>query len=256
MLLWFHGGAFVLCNTATHARLMSSMGVAGDARVLSVEYPLAPDQGVYEDMADAADRAYAWLVSERGGNVDRKDVVVGGDSAGGHLALALAQRLAASSGRGRGRPRRPGVALALAGPGTRLAEHGGVARSGRRFGGLPASGGGVDEQRGGARVRRRPKPERFDDAGRTITPVSSRRVAHAGRSMPPCLIQYGGIEAPASEANGLAEVASAAGWDDVTLEAFPEMPHVFQVFDSVSPEGAAAISSVGRFMKKDAAARP
>ena len=31
VLLWFHGGAFVLCNTATHARLMSSMGVAGDA---------------------------------------------------------------------------------------------------------------------------------------------------------------------------------------------------------------------------------
>jgi acetyl esterase/lipase len=54
----------------------------------------------------------------------------------------------------------------------------------------------------------------------------------------------------------LAEVASAAGWDDVTLEAFPEMPHVFQVFDSVAPEGAAAIASVGRFMKQSAAARP
>ena len=100
VLLWFHGGAFVLCNTATHARLMSSMGVAGDARVLSVEYPLAPDQGVYEDMADAADRAYAWLVSERGGNVDPRDVVIGGDSAGGHLALALAQRLASSGADG------------------------------------------------------------------------------------------------------------------------------------------------------------
>ena len=74
--------------------------------------------------------------------------------------------------------------------------------------------------------------------------------------MPPCLIQYGGIEVLASEANGLAEVAFAAGWDDVTLEAFPDMPHVFQVFDSVAPEGAAAISSVGRFMKKNAAARP
>ena len=76
---------------------------------------------------------------------------------------------------------------------------------------------------------------------------------YAGRSMPPCLLQYGGIEVLASEANALAEVASAAGWDDVTLEAFPEMPHVFQVFDSVAPEGAAAISSVGRFMKENAA---
>jgi hypothetical protein len=31
---------------------------------------------------------------------------------------------------------------------------------------------------------------------------------------------------------------------------------VFQVFDSVAPEGAAAIASVGRFMKQSAAARP
>ena len=259
VLLWFHGGAFVLCNTATHARLMSSMGVAGDARVLSVEYPLAPDQGVYEDMADAADRAYAWLVSERGGNVDRKDVVIGGDSAGGHLALALAQRLAASEANGGARASPAGLVLLSPwlDPGRDLRS---TAAAWREAGvasvdylrAVEASMSSVvelvfggDRNRSGSTTPEERLPRCLLDAS-----------LYAGRSMPPCLIQYGGIEVLASEANGLAEVAFAAGWDDVTPEAFPDMPHVFQVFDSVAPEGAAAISSVGRFMKKNAAARP
>ena len=45
VILWLHGGAFILCGTSTHARLLSSLALAADARVLSVEYPLAPDQG-------------------------------------------------------------------------------------------------------------------------------------------------------------------------------------------------------------------
>ena len=259
VLLWFHGGAFVLCNTATHARLMSSMGVAGDARVLSVEYPLAPDQGVYEDMADAADRAYAWLVSERGGNVDRKDVVIGGDSAGGHLALALAQRLAASEANGGARASPAGLVLLSPwlDPGRDLRS---TAAAWREAGvasvdylrAVEASMSSVVELVFGGDRNRSSSTTPEERLPRCLLDAS----LYAGRSMPPCLIQYGGIEVLASEANGLAEVAFAAGWDDVTLEAFPEMPHVFQVFDSVAPEGAAAISSVGRFMKKNAAARP
>jgi acetyl esterase/lipase len=261
VLLWFHGGAFVLCNTATHARLMSSMGVAGDARVLSVEYPLAPDQGVYEDMAEAADRAYAWLISERGGNVDPRDVVIGGDSAGGHLALALAQRLASSRADGATPTKQSPAGLVLLSPwldpGRDLPS---TAAAWREAGdasvdylrGVEASMSSVVELVFGGDGNRSGSTTRDEKLPRCLLDAS----LYAGRSMPPCLIQYGGIEVLASEATGLAEVASAAGWDDVTLEAFPEMPHVFQVFDSVAPEGAAAIASVGRFMKQSAAARP
>ena len=255
VLLWFHGGAFMLCDTATHARLMSSMGVACDARVLSLEYPLAPDQGVYEDMADATDRAYAWLVSPTGGNVDPKDVVIGGDSAGGHLALALAQRLAASEADGALSTSPAGLVLLSPwlDPGrdlhsTALAWREAGVASVDYLRGVEASmsrvvelvfGGKIGSADPGARQR---LPRCLLDAS-----------LYAGRSMPPCLVQYGGIEVLASEANALAEVASAAGWDDVELEAFPEMPHVFQVFDSVAAEGAEAIASVGRFMKENAA---
>ena len=61
-VMWLHGGAFILCNTATHARLLSSVGASADARVLSVEYPLGPDQGDYNDMLREVLAAYTWLV--------------------------------------------------------------------------------------------------------------------------------------------------------------------------------------------------
>ena len=101
VILWLHGGAFILCGTSTHARLLSSLALAADARVLSVEYPLAPDQGVVDALRAATD-AYRWLVDDAGGGVDPRDVVVGGDSAGGHLALGLVRELATARGCGVG----------------------------------------------------------------------------------------------------------------------------------------------------------
>ncbi len=93
-IMWMHGGAFIFCHTGTHARLLSSLGAAADAKVLSVEYSLCPDEGRYADMLREVTRAYEWLVDADGGGADPKDVVVGGDSAGGHLALGLIAELA------------------------------------------------------------------------------------------------------------------------------------------------------------------
>ena len=69
-----HGGAFILCNAMTNARLLSSVGAEADARVLSVEYPLAPEAD-YAGMLAAVRAAYDWLVDPAGGAVDPGSVV-------------------------------------------------------------------------------------------------------------------------------------------------------------------------------------
>lgn len=242
VLLWFHGGAFVLCNTATHARLLSSMGVAADARVLSVEYPLAPDQGTYENMADAVDRAYEWLCSPDGGNVLPENVVIGGDSAGGHLACGLAQRLSKRSEKS---PRPPAGVVLLSpwlDPGRE--------RDSTKTAWANASERSVDYLRGVegsmSRVVKLVFGETEDDSCEKCLLDAS---LYAGRSMPPCLVQCGGVEVLASESRTLADLADETGWE-LTLEAFEGMPHVFQVFDSVTPQGGDAIESVGRFIKR------
>ena len=73
-IMWMHGGAFIFCHTGTHARLLSSLGAAADAKVLSVEYSLCPDEGRYADMLREVTRAYEWLVDADGGGAMRTEL--------------------------------------------------------------------------------------------------------------------------------------------------------------------------------------
>jgi acetyl esterase len=90
-VLYLHGGGFVLggldgCDYVTRG-LASRTGLL----VASVEYRLAPEcphPGPLDDCEDAL----AWLVEECPEGIDGTRVAVGGDSAGGNLAAALALR--------------------------------------------------------------------------------------------------------------------------------------------------------------------
>jgi acetyl esterase/lipase len=66
--------------------------------------------------------------------------------------------------------------------------------------------------------------------------------------LPPLLVQSGDAEMLFSENQRLVERARAAGVD-VTHEIEPGMVHVFQGFAAFSPQGKAAIVSIGRFVK-------
>ncbi|MGI8839211.1 MAG: alpha/beta hydrolase [Caulobacteraceae bacterium] len=95
VLLFFHGGGFCAGSIASHRRLVTEAGRAAGARTLAVGYRLAPEHPFPAALDDALT---AWDVLMREGA--RPDgIVVGGDSAGGALAVALIDRL-----RGEGRP--------------------------------------------------------------------------------------------------------------------------------------------------------
>ncbi len=90
LLVWVHGGGWVFASIDTHDRLGRELAAAGDVAVLLVDYALAPEAkfpaALYEVDAllrRVADEAAAW-------GVDGSRVLVGGDSAGGNLALAAA----------------------------------------------------------------------------------------------------------------------------------------------------------------------
>jgi acetyl esterase/lipase len=89
MVLYFHGGAFLTCGANSHGRLVEALSKFADSPVLVVNYRLLPKHSVGMALADCHD-AYQW-VRRRGYDADR--IVLAGDSAGGYLALALAQRL-------------------------------------------------------------------------------------------------------------------------------------------------------------------
>jgi acetyl esterase/lipase len=89
MVLYFHGGAFLTCGANSHGRLVEALSKFADSPVLVVNYRLLPKHSIGMALDDCND-AYQCL---RGRGYDPDQIVLAGDSAGGYLALALAQRL-------------------------------------------------------------------------------------------------------------------------------------------------------------------
>src|SRR6202008_1532833 len=87
--LYFHGGGFLTCGANSHGRLVEALSKFADSPVLGLNSRLVPKHSVGMALDDCHD-AYQWL-RRRGYEPDQ--IVLAGDSAGGYLALALAQRL-------------------------------------------------------------------------------------------------------------------------------------------------------------------
>ncbi|HKS45380.1 MAG TPA: alpha/beta hydrolase [Amycolatopsis sp.] len=91
MLVYFHGGGWVIGTRASHDNTARYFAQRAGVRVLSVEYRLAPENpfpAAAEDALAAFDYAHA-KAQDLGANPDR--IAVGGDSAGGNLAAVTAQ---------------------------------------------------------------------------------------------------------------------------------------------------------------------
>lgn len=90
MLVFYHGGGFVLGTRDSHDNTARFLAKQAGVRVLSVEYRLAPEHpfpAAQEDALTAFDFAHA-KASDLGADPDR--IAVGGDSAGGNLAAVTA----------------------------------------------------------------------------------------------------------------------------------------------------------------------
>jgi acetyl esterase/lipase len=89
VILYLHGGAFMMCGANSHGRLVTALSRDADAPVLAVNYRMIPKHSVGVAIDDCYD-AYQWLRLQ---GYEPGQIVLAGDSAGGYLALALAQRL-------------------------------------------------------------------------------------------------------------------------------------------------------------------
>src|ERR1700742_4422931 len=89
VVMYMHGGAFLTCGANTHDRLVTKLSNYADSPVLVMNYRTLPKHSIGEAIDDCYD-GYRWLRSQGYGP---EQIVLAGDSAGGYLSLALAERL-------------------------------------------------------------------------------------------------------------------------------------------------------------------
>jgi acetyl esterase len=105
-LVYFHGGGWVWGSVDTHDPAARALAAAGDVATISVDYALSPEARFPQALEECA--AVVRHVAREGAawGLDPSRVLLGGDSAGGNLALATALLL-----RDTGGPRLAGVVV-------------------------------------------------------------------------------------------------------------------------------------------------
>jgi acetyl esterase len=95
LLVYFHGGGFVMGDLDTHDGVCRNLCAHGGVHVLSVEYRKAPEEP-FPAATDDGFAAYGWArghAAELGADPER--IAVGGDSAGGNIAAVVSQQAVA-----------------------------------------------------------------------------------------------------------------------------------------------------------------
>lgn len=224
VFLLLHGGGYSAGSPKTHRRIGADLSGATGIRVLVPDYRLAPEHPFPAGVDDAI-ATYDWL-QEMG--IPAPNIIVGGDSAGGGLALSMLLKLRDA---GADLPR----AAVLLAPWTDLTVSSEsyealraldpiITREGLREAGLWYAGQG-------------------DPSDPQMSPLFADLAG-----LPPMLIHAGAHEVMVDDSRIFAARAAAAGVD-VTCKIFPGMWHVFHSSGTGIPEARAAIDEIGSYVR-------
>jgi acetyl esterase/lipase len=224
VILWLHGGAYCLGSPRTHAAMVAALARRAGAGAVVPDYRLAPEHPFPAALEDAL-AAWRGLAAE--GTAPGR-VALGGDSAGGGLALALLHLLLAEGAAP------PGAALAFS-PWADLSRTGGsLASLARRDVLIPVAR--FAEIRDAYLAGADPRDPR-------ASPLFGR---FAGA--PPTLIQSSRVEVLRDDARDMAARLRADGVA-VTHEERRAVPHAWQIYQGLLPEADAALDRAAAFLR-------
>lgn len=220
LLLYLHGGAYVMGSSNTHRRLVSAIARRAAHRALVPDYRLAPENPFPAGLSDCVAVYRALLDAGH----DPQRITVAGDSAGGGMTLALLLSL-----RDAGLPQPRGAAVMS--PWLDLTGSGESTVSRAK---LDPMFRAADMPK--ASIHYAPLELQKDPR---VSPVFADVAGLA-----PVCIQVGDCEILLSDSTRLADNLKAVG-GDVELNVWPDLWHVFQFWAGRIPEADRAIDQLG-----------
>jgi acetyl esterase len=229
VLVFFHGGGFVVGDLDTHDGLCRLFAHEGGFRVIAVGYRLSPEHKWPAALRDA-DQALRWIAENAPAlGVDAGRIAVGGDSAGGLLTACLTQAMREKGG--------VGVAFQLLMfPSTDFAGH---FASMEKY----AVGYFIDKRTIEWNTEQL-LPEGADPASPQISPLRAKDFS----GLPPAYIVLGGYDPLHDEGHAYAEKLKAAGVR-VTVADYSDMVHCFIYLQTVLPQAHDAVTAAARAVK-------
>lgn len=221
VIIYYHGGGYVMGSVNTHRELCSRLSRSVRARVLNVDYRLAPEH-VFPAAVNDGVTSYRWLLNQ---GIDPNLILMAGDSAGGGLTLSTLVSL-----KDLNIPLPAGAFMFS--PWTDLAATGDSVLSRKDLDPMisPTSLDHITNMYIGEQPPDHP----------LISPLYADL-----SSLPPLLIQVGGAEILYDDSTRLANAADKAGVD-ITLQEWEAAFHVFQAVP-VLPEASQALEKVALF---------
>lgn len=224
VIFYLHGGAYAIGTAVSSVGLASDLARRAGARLVTIDYRLAPEHP-HPAAIDDAVAAYRGLLDS---GVAASAIAIAGESAGAGLAAATLVALKHA-----GLPQPTGAVL--------MSPWADLTLSGDSM----STKAAVDPALTPEGLRRR-AVDYVADGDRTADLVSPIFADLTG--LPALLIQAGSHEILFDDATRLAARAATADVA-VTLEITPGVPHVFQGFAAMLDEGDAALNSAGEFLR-------
>lgn len=223
--LYLHGGAFVMGGLNSHRDLAAQLAQRAQIRLLMVDYRLAPEHPFPAALDDAL-AVYRALLAQ---GIPAQRLLLGGDSAGGNLALGTAQAIQAQ-----GLPLP--AALVLFSPWLDLT-------------------GQNPSRQANAATDVMLSQQVLDEAAALYAPGMALGDARLSplfgplAGLPPCLLIASRAEILIDDARQLQQKMLAAGGQVELLE-WANTPHAFPVMARYLPEGRAALDQTARFIRR------
>jgi len=223
-VIYVHGGGYVIGSASGYRNFTGQLAKVVGCRVLSVDYRLAPEHPHPAAVEDSTS-AYQWMLEQ---GFSPTQLAISGDSAGGGLTVSTLLKL-----------RDIGAPLPVAGVSiSPWIDMEGVGESMKTKAELDLL---VDE------ASLKGMAELFLAGQDPKDPLAAPLHGDL-EGIPPLLIQVGDEETLLDDSIRLAEIAGAAG-NEVRLEIFPEMQHVFQLFAGNLPEADEALLQIADWLR-------